>query len=121
MDAETLNRSLVEASANLDQSLRELEDAANKFADSERTYRKAKSVAFIRSSGTNAQEREANAELQDLDGTYLSDIRYARDLAEGLKQSALEAVRSHRAQLSAIQTIANLYREEAAFDRTGAA
>ena len=42
-----------------------------------------------------------------------------RDMAEGLKMSALEAVRGNRTVVSAVQTLAGLYKEEAAFGRTG--
>jgi hypothetical protein len=46
-------------------------------------------------------------------------LRKARDIAEGMKMAALEAVRSRRAQLSAVQSIANAVKAETEFARTG--
>ena len=49
----------------------------------------------------------------------IGDLRFSRDVAEGRKSAALEAVRSRRAILSATQTLTSLVKEEAAFSRTG--
>lgn len=112
MDAVTLNRQLLEAAQFLRNALEELDTQTVKYAQAERAYRLAKATAILAVGGT-VLEREAHADQAT------ADLRYARDLAEGLKVSALEAVRSRRAMLSATQTVANLYREEASFDRTG--
>ena len=60
-------------------------------------------------------EREAKAELE----SGISDLPFARDVAEWKKAAALEAVRSRRSILSATQTLTSLVKEEAAFSRTG--
>lgn len=112
MDAGTLNRQLLEAADAVRAALADLESRAVAYAKAERAYRLAKSTAYLATDGTVA-EREAKAEAA------INELRYARDLAEGLKVSALEAVRSHRGVLSAIQTLARLYEQEASFDRTG--
>jgi hypothetical protein len=49
----------------------------------------------------------------------IGDLEFAADLAKKVKDAQLEIVRSKRGVLSAIQTLANLSREEAAFGRTG--
>lgn len=111
MNAFELNERLISAAEDVRKSLGELDRCAREYAGAEQRYRKAKALAYLASSGT-VPEREAHAERA------INDDRYERDLAEGLKVSALEAVRSHRGILSAIQTLANVLREEAAFDRT---
>src|SRR5688500_7758224 len=45
--------------------------------------------------------------------------RQKRDLADGMRQAALEAVRSRRGQISALQTLLNAHQEEAKFARAG--
>lgn len=112
MDAGTLNRQLIEAADAVRAALADLEVRAVGYAKAERAYRLAKSTAYLATTGTVA-EREAHAE------TAINELRYQRDLAEGLRLSSLEAVRSHRGVLSAVQTLARLYEQEASFDRTG--
>jgi hypothetical protein len=48
-----------------------------------------------------------------------AEERLALDMAEALKQSSLEAVRSRRQQLSAVQSLLAAHKEEAAFARSG--
>lgn len=112
MDAVTLNRQLLDAADKLRESLGQLEARTIRYAQAERNYRRDKATAYLSTTGTVA-EREAHAE------NAINESRYERDMAEGLKVSALEAVRANRGVLSAVQTLANLYREEASFDRTG--
>lgn len=114
MNAADLNRQLLDAVKVLRESMDDLERRAVDYARGEKEYRKAKAIAYLASHGTVA-EREARAE------DAINELRYRRDLAEGLRKSGIEAVQSNRAVVSAIQTIARLYTEEAAFDRTGAA
>ena len=112
MNAADLNAQLLDAAKALRDSLAELERRTREHALAEKDYRMAKSTAYLASSGTVA-EREARAE------DAINEKRYRRDLAEGLKVSGLEAVRANRTVLSAVQTLAGLYRAEADFDRTG--
>jgi hypothetical protein len=107
-----LNTQLLAAVENLRQALGDLEERVVYHALAERKYRQAKATAYLSTTGTVA-EREARAE------NAINDLRYQRDMAEGLRTSALEAVRSYRTVVSSVQTLANLYREEASFDRTG--
>ncbi len=112
MDAVTLNRQLLDAADKLRASLADLERRSVAYAQAERAYRLAKATAYLSTTGT-VGEREARAE------NAINEVRYQRDMAEGLKVSALEAVRGNRGILSATQTLASLYKEEASFDRTG--
>lgn len=49
----------------------------------------------------------------------LADARRVRDLAEGMRQAGLEAVRSRRAQISALQSLLSADRSEMEIARTG--
>lgn len=108
-----LNPMLVNAAHALDDAVRDLQRFTREYAEAERDYRLRKSQAFLQAQGATIAEREARME------PAVADLRFRRDLAEGLKVASLEAVRSCRSQLSAIQTLASLAREEAAFTRTG--
>lgn len=115
MNAATLNTQLLDAVRTLRASMQELQNQSEQYAKKERAYRLGRATALLAVEGGTVSVREAKADQAT------ADLRYERDLAEGLKVSALEAVRSNRGVLSAIQTVVNLYREEAAFDRTGPA
>jgi hypothetical protein len=100
------------ASQALDAALRDLIDQSRKEAEADRHFRYAWSAGYLETSGTVA-EREAET-------TILTEKeRFELKLAEGLARSALEAVRSKRTQLSALQSAANAIREEAALARVG--
>jgi hypothetical protein len=116
MNAGELNQQLLDAAERLRQSLDDLYQRSVEYASAEQAYRHGKAVAFLSTTGAKTvAEREARAE------NAINDLRYRRDMAEGLKVSALEAVRSNRGILSAMQTLASLSKEEAAFARTGPA
>lgn len=112
MNAAEINAQLIEAAERLRQSLVDLEERSVAYAKAERTYRMAKATAYLTTTGTVA-EREARAE------GAINDLRFQRDMAEGLRVSGLEAVRSYRGVLSAVQTLASLSKAEAEFARTG--
>lgn len=102
----------------LNKALTFLHQQVTEYADAEAAYRRAQAVAWTtvpRDKGTLAAEREANV------NAATADDRKRRDLADGMRQAALEAVRSRRAQISALQTLMNGYRAEAEFARTGPA
>ncbi len=107
-----LNAELIRLSRKLDEAHAELVKQARAYADAEHAYRLARSSAFLSSSGT-VGEREAHTDQAT------AGVRRDRDLAEGLKQSALEAVRSLRGQMSATQTIAGSLKAEMELARTG--
>lgn len=97
----------------LDQGLAALRDQAREFAEAERDYRHAKATAWLQAPEGTVPERTAWVEGQT------ADLRFRRDLADGLRQAALEAVRSRRAQVSGRQSELAAYREEAALLRFG--
>jgi hypothetical protein len=112
MNPAELNDILLAAASELRTALEELERRSRDYADMESVYRKAKAVAYLHSAGT-VGEREAEVSLET------ADLRAAALMADVLKVSSLEAVRSKRSVLSAIQTVANLTREELNLVRTG--
>ena len=89
----------------LDRGVSALREAAVAYAEAEHDYRRAKAEAYLTTVGTVA-EREAQ--------TYglVGDARRARDLADGARLAALEAVRSRRTQLSALQSLLAAHRSE---------
>lgn len=108
----------------IDAGIAAMRDLSEKYAQAEADYRKAKAEKWVQcpndDAGVKAGEREWTAARREAwVNAQTADLRYQRDLAEAMKQSALEAVRSRRAQLSAIQTFANAERAEAEFARTG--
>ena len=112
MNAHDLNTQLRDAVERLRKSQDDLEMRVVKAAQTEKAYRMAKATAYLASHGTVA-EREAHAEAA------INELRFERDMAEGLKMSGKEAVMGNRTVVSAVQTLAGLYKEEAAFGRTG--
>lgn len=105
---------LARLSGQLDEALTTLHQQVIAYANSERTYRRAKARAWMehpKAKDSTAAQREAA-----VDGAT-ADERHARDVAEGMRQAALESVRSRRAQISALQTLMNGYRAEAEFAR----
>jgi len=96
----------------LDKGVAALREAATSYAAAEHAYRRAHALEYLQTEGTVA-EREAK--------TYVAmgDLRMERDIADGVRSAALEAVRARRTQLSALQSLLAAYRSEADFDRTG--
>ena len=112
MEIETLTAEAMRLSELLDRGIAALRTSSVEFAEAEHAYRKAKAEAYLTTEGTVA-ERESR--------TYalVGDLRRGRDLADGLRLAALEAVRSRRTQLSAIQSLLAAHKSEADFARTG--
>lgn len=96
----------------IDRGVSALRKAALDYAEAEHTYRLAKASAYLNVEGTVA-EREAQVYES------VGDLRRARDIADGERQAALEAVRSRRTQLSALQSILAAHRSEVDHARTG--
>lgn len=108
-----LTTEMLRLSKLLDDALAYLRRSSEEYAEAEAIYRVAKAKAWIETPTGTVAEREAR-----INGAT-AGLRQKRDLADGMRQAALEAVRSRRAQLSALQTIANANREEAVLARTG--
>lgn len=112
MDLETLTAEAHRLSGLLDKGVAALREAGIAYAEAEHDYRKAKAEAYLVTGGTVA-EREAQAY------GMVGDRRRSRDLADAGRVAALEAVRSRRTQLSALQSLLAAHRSEADFARTG--
>lgn len=93
-------------SALIDGGVKVLRESAEALAMAERDYRKERARAWLRVGGELAREREANVD------SVTADLRMARDIAEGTRQAALEALRSRRSQLDALRSILSATRTE---------
>jgi hypothetical protein len=111
MDLETLTAEAWRLSQLLDKGIMALRDAAVAYAEAEHEYRTRNAMAYLETESGTVAEREAHVYA------LVGDYRRARDLADGQKLAALEAVRSRRAQLSALQSILSAYRAEAELAR----
>jgi hypothetical protein len=108
----------------IDGGIRSLREQAEKLAAAERDYRKARAEAWVRCPNDphdrKAGEREWTAARREAwVDAEVSDLRYQRDLADGIRSAALEAVRSRRTQLSALQSLLAAERAEADLVRSG--
>lgn len=99
-------------SANLDAALGLLETQARKLADAEAEYRKLKAKCWLQAPEGTVPERQAWVDAE------CADARHARDVAEGLRQAALESIRARRVQVSALQSLMAGDRAEAELTRT---
>lgn len=90
----------------IDNGVKALTEAAKNLAEAEYAYRLARAEAWHRTEGT-AKQREDDV------NAITAGERRVRDLAEAGRMSALEALRSRRQQLSAVQSIAAAWRAEA--------
>lgn len=96
----------------IDRGLTALRESSAEYASAEHAYRQARAKLWLAARGT-VQERESMVELK------CGDLRYARDVADGMRAAAVESVRSRRSQLSALQSLLAASRAEAEFARTG--
>jgi len=91
----------------------ELTKAAREYANRENAYRMARAKAML----------EAPKDTVDMKKAFVDSVtekeRLAAHVSEGLLDATRERVRSLRAVLSALQTIAGSYKAEADFSRTG--
>jgi len=101
-------------SGKIDEGVRHLNTSAIDSANAEHTYRLARAVAWQHTDGT-AKERE------DAVNAATADERRTRDLAEAGRQASLEALRSRRQQLSAVQTLVSALKSELEHSQYGPA
>lgn len=97
----------------IDKGVEALAASARELATTESEYRKAKALAYVQITEGTAAAREAAV------NGATADLRYQRDLADGMAKAALEALRSRRTQISALQTLVNAHGEELKLARTG--
>ena len=99
----------------IDQGIAALREQSVALAQAESDYRKAKAEAWVtcpRDADPKDREWTAGRREAWVDA-HTADLRYVRDLAEGTRQAALEAVRARRVQLSAAMTLVAAHRSEA--------
>lgn len=103
-------REMARLSGLLDDGLLYMRTNAVELSESEHAYRLDRAEAWARTMGT-AKERE------DAVNALSADSRRRRDVAEHMRQAAVESVRSRRAQVSALQSLLSAHRAEAEFSR----
>jgi hypothetical protein len=111
MDLETLTAEAWRLSQLLDKGVAALREAAVAYAEAEHKYRESKAMAYLETESGTVAEREAH--VYALVGGHRRD----RDLADAARLAALEALRSRRAQISAIQSVLSAHRSEAELAR----
>lgn len=84
-----------------------------KAAEAERSYRKARSQAWVR-----VPDGTAKSKQDWVDGTT-ADARFERDVATGLERAARESMQNRRVQISLLQSVANAHKADAINDRFG--
>ena len=113
-------------SSKIDDGIRVLREQSEALAEAEMVYRHAKARAWVEcptdEPGVKSGEREWTAARREAwVNSETAELRRDRDLAEAMRQAALEAVRARRAQLSACQTLLNAHAAEANLAATGPA
>lgn len=111
MDLATLTAEAWRLSQLLDKGVTALREAAVAYAEAEHEYRERKAMAYLETESGTVAEREAHVYA------VVGDFRRRRDLADGARLAALEAVRSRRAQLSALQSVLAAHRSESELAR----
>jgi hypothetical protein len=91
----------------IDAGIESLVSASKDMSHAEHALRKATAIAWAQAPTGTVPFKEAWVESE------AADEKLALDLAETQRYNALEAVRSRRAQLSALQSIMAAYRAEA--------
>lgn len=86
-------------------------------AEAEAEYRKAKAEAWVECPPADRAEWTAARREAWVD-RETAEQRRKRDIADGMRHAGLEAVKSRRTQISALQSLLAARREEVAFDRT---
>ena len=112
MDTQELVSEMIRLSRLLDKGVLALVDAAKEYAEAHDRYAAAKATAYLGSEGTVEQRK---AHVDQLTG---GERRRAL-LADAMRQACLEAVRSRRQQLSALQSVAAGHRTELELARYG--
>lgn len=108
----------------IDAGVDALRAQARALAVAENEYRKARAEAWLKCPNdppevARGRTREWTASRREAwVDAHTADLRMERDIAEGLRRAALEAINARRTQLSALQSLLNAHRAEAEFVRT---
>lgn len=106
---------LLRMSSLLDDALEQADAAVREYSEADDHYRVSHARSFIKAKDGGATDQLAKA-MADL---ATEGVRARARLSEGMAKNRLEAVRSRRAQLSAIQTGGNALRAELDMARYG--
>lgn len=90
----------------LDKGIAALAEASHETAEADHALRKATAVAWAEAPKGTVPQREAWVEAET------ADLKRTLDVAEGTRYTALEAVRSRRTQMSALQSLMAAHRAE---------
>lgn len=93
-------------SSLLDSGIQTLATASKDAAQADFELRKATAIAWAEAPKGTVPQREAHVEAET------AELKRALDLAEGTRYTALEAVRSRRTQMSALQSLMAAHRAE---------
>ena len=112
---------LKERSLQVDEAIEELRIANLDAKEKSHQYKLDHARAYLEVvADLSARGKKTTVDLiKAVVDTRVADQHFSAAIAEGLRETALEALRSRRAQLSATQTVANLVKEEISLSRTG--
>lgn len=96
----------------LEDGLAAMRRYAEEYANAEHDYRKAKAQAWVATPKMEDGKPVIAKEREAIVDAATAPERRARDLADAMRQAALEAVRSRRGQVSAWQSLLAAQREE---------
>lgn len=118
-DLSAAHKEMMRLSRLIGEGINEMRNQAQAYAEAEHVYRLAKSKAWMEAPREMDGRKVTAGEREAWVDAKTADERKVRDIADGLRQTALEAVRSRRTQLSALQSYLAAERAEAEFARTG--
>lgn len=93
------HNTIEELSRRIDEGIRELSAASIEVAESQHELRKSRAIAWVEAPPGTVPVREAWVEAKT------ADEEKRHELAEGRKITAIEALRSRRQQMSAVQSL----------------
>lgn len=103
----------------LDDGLGALRRFAAEYADAEEAYREAQARAWLLAPRMDGEFKITAGEREAWVNGETRKLRRTRDYADDMRKAALEAVRSRRGQISALQSMLAAERAEMEFARTG--
>lgn len=101
MESVEIAKEILRVSSRLDKVPQTIFDNAKTFAEAERVYRMelAKEITRLRAEGLQATL------ISDVARGNVAELKYNRDLAEGLYRSSVESSKALQAEMSGLQSI----------------
>lgn len=100
----------------IDAGIEALREQSKALAVAENAYRKSKAEAWVkvpRDGADDKGQRNWTAGRREAwVDSETADLRMTRDIAEGMRQAALEAVRARRTQISVLQSLLSAEKAE---------